>query len=198
MRRGERGATTVEYALIVGLIIITLLGAIQVFEDRAEDRFDDRSAQGDPTEEFGNLGPSGGTGGGSTDGSTDGSPGGTVTSVVVSPPSATAVKSGNEWSMTVTIIVTGDGQPLSGFTFSAPTWNPSSGGTSTCTTTADGICTFTQDDMDAKGGGVAEATFTMGSASFTNPDGSSPTIAFSGSGTITCQKPSGGQATSCP
>lgn len=197
MRRSERGAALVEYALIVALLAVALIGAIQSFQDGAEDRYGERSSQGDPAEEFGNLGPTDGGPPGGTDESEP--PGGTVTAVVVDALTAVAPAANNTWSMTVTVRVTGDGNPLGGVTFSAPTWSPSIGGTSTCTTTSDGICTYTQAGMDRNGATMPQATFTLGTPSFTNPDGSSPTFSGPGSSSITCSKPTTGNGMgSCP
>lgn len=196
--RRERGATLVEYALIVALLCIVLIGAAQQFEDGAGDRYGERAAEGSPSEEFGNLGPDGGGSTGGTDSPED-PPDTGVTAIVVDALSATKTASNNTWSMTVTVRVTGDGQPLGGVVFSAPTWSPDSGGTSSCTTTATGICTYTQSGMGRTGGGVLQASFTAGTPSFTNPDGSTPTISGPGSPTITCDQPATGNGTSaCP
>jgi Flp pilus assembly pilin Flp len=194
MRRGtDTGAAAVEYALIIGLLVIGLIGAINRFEDNADNRYDERSTQGDPAEEFGNLGPSGGGSTGGSDGSTP--PGGSVTAVVVEALTATAPASNNTWSMTVTVRVTGDGQPLGGVVFTAPTWSPPSGGTSSCTTTSSGVCTYTQSMARTGSSPVETASFTLGTPSFTNPDGSSPTFSGPGVSTISCTKPTTGSGT---
>lgn len=192
MKSRDRGATLVEYALIIALLVVVLLGAIQRFEGNAEDRYDERAGQGEPTEEFGRLGPDGGTG---TDPGEGGEPGGAVTALLVEPITATAPASNNTWSMTVTVRVLGDGVPLVGVTFTSPTWTPSSGGTSSCTTTATGICTYTQSMSRTGGSAVEQATFDLGTPSYTNPDGSSPTITIDGSGSISCTKPESGSGT---
>jgi Flp pilus assembly pilin Flp len=186
MRSRDRGATLVEYALIIALLVVVLIGAIQRFEGNAEDRYDERAGQGAPAEEFGRLGPDGGTG---TDPGEGEEPGGTVASLVVEPLTATAPASNNTWSMTVTVRVLGDGVPLGGVTFTSPTWTPSSGGTSSCTTTSTGICTYTQSMSRSGSDPVLQATFNLGTPSYTNPDDTSPTITIDGSGAITCTRP---------
>lgn len=192
-RRGDRGAAAVEYALVIALLVIGLIAGITRFEGEADERYDERGAQGDPTEEFGNLGPDGEGSSGGGGGSTDPGPG--VTAITVAPVSATFAASGNSWSMTVTVSVTGDGQPLGGVTFSPPTWTPSSGGTSSCTTTSTGICTYTQSGMARTGSGaVASASFVLGTPSYTNPPPNPPPTITSGNGSITCSKPETGSA----
>lgn len=195
----DRGATLVEYALIVALLCIVIIGAAQAFEDGAEDRYGERASQGSPSEEFGNLGPTdGGADGGVTDG-TDGEeedPG--VTNIVVEALTASAPKNGGDWSMTVTVTVLGDGQPLGGVVFSPSSWSPAiAGSTTSCTTTATGVCTFTQSPMKISGtGSTPSVTFTLGSPSFTNPSDPQPAIVVT-STAITCNAPQGNDPGVC-
>lgn len=193
-RRGDSGVAAVEYALIIAILVIGLIAGIQRFEDAADNRYDERSGQGDPAEEFGNLGPTDGGNSSTDDGPTEPGPG--VAAITVAPVSATYAASGNSWSMTVTVSVTGDGQPLGGVSFTAPTWTPIAGGTSTCTTTSTGICTYTQSGMVRAGQGtpVESASFVLGTASYTNPPGYPPPTITSGNGSITCNAPKTGSA----
>lgn len=193
MMRHDRGATLVEYAMVVALLCVAIVASIQRFQDGAEDRYDDRGAQGSPTEEFGELGPSGG-GSGNPVTTTTTTPT-AVTSITLEPLSASATASNNVWSMTVTVRVRSGTEPLGGVTFTNPIWNPSSGGTTSCTTTTSGICTYTQSGMPRTGNDPSPVpvTFTIGSASYTNPDG---TVVSAGGGeTKTCAVPGTGNGT---
>lgn len=140
----ERGATVVEYALAVAVVVVLCLGALQVLEDESEDRLSDRGdVAGAPLDEsFRGLGESagspggGGGGGGGTPGPTGIRLGSLVGGFQQGFPDVA------KWDAVVTVTFTDNGGvPLAGVTVNG-TWSPSghgSGGLS-CVTDAAGTC----------------------------------------------------------
>jgi Flp pilus assembly pilin Flp len=77
----ERGATLVEYALIVALVVVASLGAIEVLSDRTGDEVESRGDRiGQPALEGSELPPPSGGDGGDDDGG-DGGDDGEITLV---------------------------------------------------------------------------------------------------------------------
>lgn len=73
--QNDIGATAVEYALGIGLVVIAVLAGLQTVSDGAEDKLNDRgTAIGSPDEVGGST--TGGTSGGTTGGATGGTTGG--------------------------------------------------------------------------------------------------------------------------
>jgi hypothetical protein len=165
VRTAERecGASLVEYALGVALVITVSLGAIQYFESSSADGIDRRSATvGTPAELNGNIntGPTGTPIGDGSDPGGDDPPtvGSSVGGIDVidradDPP-------GNFWLATVEVtIVDALGDPVPGAIITA-TWTPTSGETqTTCVTTELGACRFTQQKMNKNT--VGSVTFTV-------------------------------------
>lgn len=176
VRRGtESGATLVEYALIIGLVVLVSIGAIESVVDRGEDRLDDRrNSAGAPDVDAAAFPPPSGSGGG--DGGGDGSGDGGTTAVEphVSLASSTQKQNppgGNKvWTATVTVLVSdpSDNTPIGGVEVSG-SFDPAvpAGKTYRCTTDTAGQCQMTQAmERDNKEPDyVASVTFTVTGAS---------------------------------
>jgi Flp pilus assembly pilin Flp len=158
--RGDRGATLVEYALILGLVAVVCIGVISWLGDASEEKVDTRSDSiGKPVESNALTGPGGGGGGGSS-GTTDG---GTVSSTG-HIGTITGTKSSNppDWSATVTVTVVDNfGAPIPGLTITG-SWSTAGGGTTCSPTSTAGSCPITSGSFKKSGNGsVAELTFTV-------------------------------------
>lgn len=104
-KAGERGATLVEYAMLVALVAIVLLGALQYLTDESSDELEaraDRSGSPDLDSTGVPAPPSGGGGSGGGDGGSTTPP---ITVSVSSPTGCWAGDSKN-WTANFTIIVT--------------------------------------------------------------------------------------------
>jgi hypothetical protein len=170
MRHQEKGATLVEYALLIALVVVVCIGVIEVLTDNSDEKVDTRSGEiGVPSEENALPGATDGSGGGT---STDGSDGGGSVSAVAHVGGLSAATStssnGNKWSATVTVtIVDASGEPVTGATVTGD-WSAGNGGTS-CVTGASGTCPISSADFNAGGGNPVESvTFSV-----TNVSGSS-------------------------
>lgn len=184
MRRhsdADRGASLVEYALAVALILVVSMVAIKRLETNERSKLSSRaSGIGTPNEDTRVRGGSG-TGGGS-----GGSPGGGSASATVSfPPTmdgSTAVESNSKWLATIAIQVLDDsGNPVAGATVSGD-WNPDTNSeTATCITSSAGSCTVTISSINQNVSGVSyKLTSVTGSSNLTvNYSGGQPTLALS-------------------
>jgi hypothetical protein len=147
----------VEYALLFGVVVVVLIGAIQYFTDSASDELDARSgpaaASGESIGAIG-AGPSvtvTTTGGGPPPG-----PGGVVSAATVDPLLVTAGDSsnGNKWDMTVTVSVRDGSNNLQG----AVVTGSFSGQQVTCTTGASGTCIVVRQGIN---NGTSSMVFTL-------------------------------------
>lgn len=181
--RADRGATMVEYALGVALLVVACLGAISFLEDESRDSLDESSdLAGNPDGlEAGSPGGStggttgGDTGGTTTDGSTD--PADAPDGVVVSSITGTSTIAPPDWVATVSVIASDSSGALAQGVLVTGTWDPAvAGSTVSCTTGADGRCVFTQQGMKRSGGNsIPQTTFTVTSMTFPT---SSPPVTY--------------------
>jgi Flp pilus assembly pilin Flp len=146
LRTEERGATTVEYALIIALVVVLCLGAIQALQTKGTAKVDEGAAErGRPTEQLFLPSASGviiGGGSGSTVGS------GAATVEVFDIQGTSAEGQGSTWVATVTVKVKNVATPelWSGVTVTG-TWFYLDSGTpktasGTCPTDSTGLCTI--------------------------------------------------------
>lgn len=158
--RHERGATMVEYALLVSLLVVVSLGVIQSLEDKGESKVASRSdGIGQPTESNELSGP------GTTSPTTPptSTPPPTPLTVHIGTLAGTASQSGNDWSATVTItVLDADGNPAQGVTVTGA-WSLPGGGTTCSPTDATGECSITSASFQRKpdAGSVPSVTFTI-------------------------------------
>lgn len=151
-RHRRRGASLVEYALAIALVLVVSLSAIGAVEDSSADRLDERAGGvGDPDGLL-SATSSSSTSSSSSSSSSSIPTGATSTTL---PPSedmslADAIGSSaqvdkNSWSATVTIsVVDADGDPVEGVLITA-SWAGGSGNPSTsCTTGTNGQCFVTR------------------------------------------------------
>lgn len=145
----ERGATLVEYSLIIALVVVVSLGALTTMTDRGEARLAARAgAAGTPSESIGAL-PAGGGGGGTTGGTTGGGGGTTVTATIgPSNMSGQASDAGQKWIAQITIRVTSSAGPVSGATITGSWDAGGNNGDSECTTDAAGECTVQRTNIN--------------------------------------------------
>lgn len=145
--RRSRGASTVEYALALALVVVVMPPAIRWMNDASKDEFQNRAAS---------------AGAPDLDSSTTTSTTTIPTTTVQPPPpppvavnatatlSATANRQGNTWSATVTVtIIDQNGQPVQGALVTG-TWDPGLSGQTSCSTGANGQCSMTQAGMEAR------------------------------------------------
>ncbi len=172
--RRDRGATLVEYALLVGLLVVVSLGVIQNLEDKGGSKVASRSdGIGQPTEANDLSGP--GTTSPTTP-PTTAPPPSPVTVHVGTLAGATST-SGGDWSATVTItVLDADGNPAQSVSVTG-SWTIPGGGT-TCTTDANGECAITSVSMKRNGNGsvpsIEFAIVNLGGAQVTyDPDSNS-------------------------
>lgn len=155
----ERGATLVEYALLVALIVVVSLGAIQSLETKGKSKVDDgASDRGLPSEQLFLPSPSGSIIGGGS-GSTVGSGAATVEVFDLVGSSADAGGTGPPtWVASATVRVKNVATPdlWNGVTV-AGTWTYLEGSTPrtvvrSCVTANTGVCTITLTGLRKEGG----------------------------------------------
>jgi Flp pilus assembly pilin Flp len=161
--RGDRGATAVEYAMGLALVLVVSIASIQYLEDSASEEFDgraDRAGAPDLTE---GLSDGGGTGGGTGTGGTDGPP--PVTQQATFGGFTNVRSTGNNpWRANLSVdVLDSSGDGLSGVTVSG-TWTYLDGSTpvsveAVCNqTNGSGSCQFQLSQIPP---GVQSVTFTM-------------------------------------
>lgn len=142
--RSDAGATLVEYALLVALILVVSIGAISALEDRADERAGSTAGRIGAPGDAAYYG--GGTTGGSTGGSTTGPPPPppstvTVSSITSTPP---PTNDGSKWVASATITVVDGATPLVGVIVTGSWTIEGPGGgsptTATCPTGITGAC----------------------------------------------------------
>lgn len=184
-RRGERGVTAVEYALILAMILFPLVMGVQAVQARGASQLDASGDRiGTPTETF--------------------SPNTPTTGVVIAPSSTTtppvigtvvtsaglvgsASVQGTKWTSTVVITLYDQtGQPIAGATTTGAWTANGLQQTTTCTTDTNGKCTVTQWNLKRSGTGeVVTNTYTI-----SNITGSTLTIGVGVTGTsVTINRP---------
>lgn len=180
----DRGATAVEYGLIVGLIIVASLGAISSVQSGSEDHLTaDAGRIGSQTDDAYYAGTSSTASTAATTTSTTAATVAVRPSSLVASPAAT--NDGNKWiaNATVTVVDSG-GTPRAGVLVQGSWTDPSPTTAASCTTTApSGTCQLQRTDVqDSK----STATFVISSVT----------------GTGVTWTPSGGDATTvvvnCP
>ena len=185
----EQGATLVEYALGVALILLVCSIGISFAEGQGESKLSSRATGiGTPVENSAVRGGSG-TGGGSGGGSTDSS----VTADVTAAPSlvGSTTKDGSTWYATIVITVTdSSGNAVAGSIVTGD-WNPDTASeTASCTTSLSGTCTVTITNLDRTGQGSVDSV--QFSISDTGVQGNPPGLYVNYSGgptSLTLTKP---------
>ena len=163
-RSDDRGATLVEYALIVSLVVIAATGAISALESSSSDELNNRTPiVGTPAEQNSlNFGSPSTTLGGATTTTVAPPPGAVVVHVSGITGSAQTSTAGN-WVATARITVVDDlGAPVAGISVTGA-WAPTTGSaTTSCTTDDSGQCNVTQSGMKRSGAGsIPEVVFTV-------------------------------------
>lgn len=160
--RADRGASLVEYALLVAFFAVTILGAVETLQDDAGDRLESQSeVAGSPTEVNGYFGIRGGT-------PTGGSPGATTPDTTPVTLSSIALSGGGakhqgSWTATVTVTATDpSGNPIPDVEI-AIQWSGAGAkdGSTIALTGPDGTHTFLVDGIS---NGNKQVTFTVTSA----------------------------------
>ena len=168
--RSQRGASAIEVALMMSLIVVPLVTGVQMVQNRGGSRLDQNGDRiGTPTESYGGV---------------------TATTVVAPGPSTTAppttvlstvssaVMTGNavaqnsqRWTATVVIeLRDSGGQPLAGLNITG-VWQAQSHASqaTTCTTDGNGRCTVTQWGLRRDGSSAAPSTtFTLSTVTGTD------------------------------
>ncbi len=142
--RGDRGATMVEYALGIALLVVVCLGAIQRIQDRGTDRLegsDERISLPSDGQYYPGLATTT-----TVSGPTTTATGTTPAHLQSNPTIVVENTDQNEWRITVTFkVVDSSNQGLIGATLTG-NWSasgPHSSPTGTCSTsTSDGLCTI--------------------------------------------------------
>ena len=142
----QNGAVAVEYALAVGLVALLLMNALGALQDSVSDRFNDRSSAGAP--DVGAAVPTIPPLSPTTQGAPPTTVGSSATAAVEPSLTSSVSSKGSKWSMTVTItLLTPDGVPVVGATVTS-VWAPGGNGSTSCVTSSpDGVCSVTQDQM---------------------------------------------------
>lgn len=97
VRKGERGATLVEFAFVVALLALLGATAVKGMQDRALIRYDSTASEISP-----GGGTDGGTTGGATGGATGGDDGGTDGTAAPPPAAISSSCSGSSCQLSVT------------------------------------------------------------------------------------------------
>lgn len=171
----ERGATMVEYALLVALIAVVSLGAIQRLENRSSAKVDEGAGdRGEPSEQLYLPSASGTIVGGGT-GTSVGS--GAATVEVYDVVGSADNDPGSDWAAVVTIRVKNVATPdlWAGVTVSG-TWRYTEGSTAktqpgTCTTDNTGQCSVSIANLK-KSGAKAILSVTFDTIVLSGPSGS--------------------------
>lgn len=180
--RNDRGATVVEYALVIALVAVFCIGAIQSLQERSEDKLDEGAASRGLPVETANIPANGGN---IVGGGTGSSVGTGAASVHVFEMTGTATSDpGTNWAATVTVKVKNVATPdlWAGVTVTGH-WrfdelNGSGNAvtaardiTATCTTTDDGLCTMTISNLKKSGNGQVQSVV-FDTVSLSGPSGS--------------------------
>ena len=157
-----RGASTVEYALALALVVLTLPPAIGWLKDSSSAEFQSRATSAGA--------PDAGVAPPTVSSTTIPATTLAATTTTASLPidataslTVTANRQGNSWSATVTVtVVDQSGQPVAGVLVTGA-WNPALSGETSCTTAANGQCSMTQAGMEARDNKpfVASVTFSI-------------------------------------
>lgn len=186
----ERGAGLVEYALLFGVVVVVLIGAIQYFTDSASDEIDARSGPAAASgESIGSLSAGPATTVTTSGGGPPPGPGTVVAAASVGPLGVTAGDSsspGNKWDMSVTISVidSATSSQLEGAVVSG-VFNSQA---VTCTTGMSGSCIVVRQGIS---NGTTSMAFTLTSVTYANPAGSTPpsaTVTLPTPGAVTCDR----------
>lgn len=162
-RQRDRGASLVEYALLVALFGLVLVASVDALQGSEADHLEsssqrigmpdlDQSPPGSTTSTTTGEGPS----------PTEPPPESVV--VIVEAPTTSAEESGNNWRARIEFLVSGSGLAREGVVISG-FWDPSGGGqtTTSCTTTSAGTCEMVRWNMSKNT--YDQATFTITSIS---------------------------------
>jgi hypothetical protein len=162
----------VEYALAVALIALALLNSLGALQGAVGDRFDDRTGAGAP--DVGEAAPTIPPLTPTTQGQAPTTVGSSLTASVEPTLTSSVSSKGAKWSMTVTVtVLTPEGDPVIGATVTG-VWEPGGNGDTSCVTSSpNGVCSVTQDQMKLTD--VPSATMTL--TSVTDANGSVPSTA---------------------
>ena len=189
----ERGATLVEYALVVALVVVVLIGAITRISDSGDEKLE---ASGD---RIGTPADNSYYAGTSSTASTTPASSTTTTSLpgqqvhpssIAATPAPTS-SSNSKWVANATVKVTLTSSPFTGIAGLLVTgeWTTEGGGpkeVQTCTTTASGTCTVQFTDInDSKPGATYTITSITGPGFFWTAGGPGDVT----SGTVGCSPP---------
>lgn len=174
--RDDRGATMVEYALAVALVVVGTIGGISKIVDSGDDVLGssgNRVGSADDTSYYAGATTTSSTTPSSTT-STTALPGTAVqpSSITATPPPSNA---GNKWIANATVAVTMSSSPFSGVAglLVEGEWTLVGGGSvdaASCTTTASGTCTVQRTDIvDAKPVAVFTITAISGPGFYWTP-----------------------------
>jgi hypothetical protein len=176
--RSVRGASGVQYALGMSLILAATLGSLDAFEQQSSEALESRGNSigtpdlDQPVETTTTTAPPIGGGDGTT--TTSAPP--TPPDSTVASATATTSSSGNKWTATIVISITDGGSPVHKARVDAIwTLNPSGATTVvTCETQPNGTCTFAMRNLPTLGNSdhVASVSFTVTAVT---PDGGSTT-----------------------
>lgn len=166
-----------EYALGTGLIVVTLLGAINHFQDGMQKELQDKQSAGAPDTDEG-VAPTLPPVSTSTipdGGSTTTVPAGAVS--VSANGSSTSTGHGNKWIATVNVTVTdtASGSPMSSVNVTGNWTNGASGGGS-CITVSGGTCTLSLEGTLNNGTDSVSFEVTSVSGEGVIPPGSFPSV----------------------
>ena len=157
-----RGASTVEYALVLALVVMTLPPAIGWLQDSSSAEFQSRATSAGAPD----AGAAPPTVSSTTVPPTTLAATTTTTSPAIDATAsltATANGQGNSWSATATAtVVDQNGQPVADVLVTGA-WDPALSGETSCTTAANGQCSMTQAGMEARDNKpfVADVTFSI-------------------------------------
>jgi Flp pilus assembly pilin Flp len=142
-RRGDRGATLVEYAMIMALVVVVSIGAIQMVQESGEERLDSTDVRVNADD--GAYYAGGGSPPTSSGATTTAPPGPVEVHLDTNPTITVADATGNRWQVTITFtLLDSSGDGVIGATMNG-SWTDGGNGSTpvgSCTTsTGAGQCT---------------------------------------------------------
>ncbi|MGQ0830346.1 MAG: Flp family type IVb pilin [Microthrixaceae bacterium] len=175
-RDAERGATVVEYAMAVALVLVVSIGAISRLQTSSKSELASDGTR------VGSAGDNAYYPGASTTSTTTATTTTTTTpSVAVHPSSLTATpaasNNGSKWIANATVtVVNSAGVPVPGALVQGTWSSPTPSVTSSCTTTASGTCTLQRTDInDSKPTAQFDITAITGTGLSWTPSGGDAT-----------------------
>lgn len=153
----DRGATLVEYALLVALFAVVLIASVDVLQGSETDYLESSGQRiGMPDLD---ASPPTSTTTTTVDGGSDTTDPSESTTVALEPPEVKTDEQGNNWSATILLTFTSGGIPQEGVTVTG-SWDPSGNHEETsCTTNSAGECSVIRWQLNKNQ--VDQATFTV-------------------------------------